>query len=351
MTLERSVVMGKYGSGTVYRRGRIWHVQYYVRGKRITESSHSETKRDAVQLLQRRLARNHAKPVNAEAPTFKLAQERLLADYEQKRRKSNPEERLRHLRPVFGRMDLASIRPVNLMGYVDSRIAAGAAHATVNRELACLKRMMNLMRELELMDSVPVFPRLEEADPRKGFVEEDELQAILKYLPDHVKPIALFGYVTGWRRGEILSRDFAHVSAQSVRLEPGETKNGQGREFPLNARLMAVVDSQRERAAGRIVRPLFFYDSGKRVKDFRGAWSKATRLAGLGDVLFHDLRRSAARNMVQSGIPESVAMKLTGHRTRSVFERYAITDGPQLQREAAKLDAWYERQPERMVAL
>ncbi len=94
--------------------------------------------------------------------------------------------------------------------------------------------------------------------------------------------------------------------------------------------------------AGRIVDALFFHDNGRRVKDFRGAWEGACERAGHPGILFHDLKRSSARNLVRAGVPEHVAMRLIGHLTASIFKRYAIVDEAMLIEGAEKLSELYK---------
>jgi integrase len=114
-----------------------------------------------------------------------------------------------------------------------------------------------------------------------------------------------------------------------VRLEPGMTKNGDGRAFPITPAIRAILEKRQdwtrrcERAQARII-PFVFHRSGNRILSFRRSWAKASAKAGLPGLLFHDLRRSAVRNLERAGISRSVAMKLTGYKTESVYRRYAI---------------------------
>jgi integrase len=98
-----------------------------------------------------------------------------------------------------------------------------------------------------------------------------------------------------------------------------------------------------ERKAERVVPWLFPHLegalSGQRVSDPRKAWESACKAAGLPGLLIHDLRRSAVRNMEQAGVPRSVAMKLTGHKTENVYRRYAIVSDADLDSAAQKLSA------------
>lgn len=179
----------------------------------------------------------------------------------------------------------------------------------------------------------PKFPSIEVHNRRTGFFEEPELRAVLKHLAEHLRPVALFGHLTGWRKGEVLGLQWRQVDpeAGTVRLEPGSTKNYEGRTFPFAAlpELRSLLEHQREttaaleRQTGWII-PWVFHRRGKPIRDFHDAWRAACSKACVPGRLFHDLRRTAVRNLERAGVPRSWAMKLTGHKTESVYRRYAI---------------------------
>jgi len=163
-------------------------------------------------------------------------------------------------------------------------------------------------------------------------------------LPDYLKPIVTFAYYTGWRRGEILSLKWNQVDLKEklIRLYPGSTKSGDGRSIALDGELLETI--QRQWGARKVVTipdqapslcPFVFHHSGKAIKDFRAAWEGALRKTGLSGKIFHDFRRTGVRNMIRAGISEQVAMKISGHKTRSVFDRYDIVNEQDL-KEAAK---------------
>ncbi len=166
-------------------------------------------------------------------------------------------------------------------------------------------------------------------------------------LPEAVRPAATFAYITGWRiDSEVLPLEWRQVDfeAGEIRLDAGTTKNREGRTFPMTAELRVVLERQRattqelQRRQGIVCRKVF-HRSGKPIKSFRVAFRAACREAGCPGRVLHDLRRTAVRNLVRAGIPERVAMQVTGHKTRSVFERYNIVSAGDLRDAGKRLDA------------
>lgn len=173
-----------------------------------------------------------------------------------------------------------------------------------------------------------------ENNTRRGFFEQEQFQAALAHLPDYLRAVFEAAFVVGWRvPSEILTRQWAHLDLKAgvLRLEPGETKNGQGRTFKFKAgsRLHKVLQKQRddtrafERAHARIV-PWVFHHSGSPIRDFRGAWRQACKNAGCPGRVPHDFRRTAVQNLERAGVRRSTAMALVGHKTETIYRRYAI---------------------------
>jgi integrase len=220
--------------------------------------------------------------------------------------------------------------------------------------------MFNLALQAGKLLQKPHFPMLREDNVRKGFFERDQYQAILKHLPPYMRPVVTFAYVTGWRiASEILPLQWRQVDldAGEVRLDPGTTKNREGRVFYLTAELKELLAKQRkeanriQRTRGTTVQHVFFHAertlagaygiaAGNRIagNGFYHAWCRARVEAGCPASIPHDLRRTAIRNMVRAGVPERVAMMLSGHKTRSVFDRYNIVSDGDLRAAAAKLE-------------
>jgi integrase len=329
-----------------------WWIVYWVHGRRIAENAHSSNRADAVRLLKKRTGDAGAgKPVGPELDRTNL--DELLAmveaDYRANSRRSidRVQQAANHLRAFFqGERKARDITSDRITAYAARRLEDSAKSATVNYEMAVLRRAFRLGVRAGKVGIRPEFSMLHVDNARQGFFEPEQYRAVVTHLPDYLKPVAQAAYVTGWRtKSELLTRQWRHVDLTSgwLRLDPGETKNGEGRMFPLTPDLQAVLEGQRDRireiekTTGQIIPWVFIHDDGTRIHDFRGAWAKACRSAGVPGRLVHDFRRTAVRNLERAGVPRSAAMKLTGHKTEAVYRRYAITDSVMLQEAAVKL--------------
>jgi integrase len=329
--------VGARGLGHVYKRGGVWWIKYSVGGVRQFESSRTGVKSEAVKLLQRRTSEaNQGRAVrDAEKTTFADLEKLVLDDYRMNGRKSleTAKRSFKHLRKRLGRFRAIDINAARARAYIAERQQEGAAAATIRKELAALGRALTLAFQDGLIPSRQKLPSIRVQNARTGFFEEDEFQLVMAHLPGHVRPIVEFLYLTGYRVSEALYLTWRQVDFQAgtLRLEAGTTKNSEGRTFayrtlPELAELLNRLradTSAHERAEGVIV-PWVFHRNGKRILSFREAWLQATKKAGLPGKLVHDMRRSAARNLVQAGVPERVIMALCGWKTRSVFDRYNI---------------------------
>jgi len=211
----------------------------------------------------------------------------------------------------------------------------------------------------------PEIPIATEKNARTGFFERAQFEAVRTALPDYLRPMLTVAYVTGWRiKSELLPMEWRQVDfkARTLRLDPGTTKNDKDREFPFTQELETALLAQRayteevERTHGMICRSVFHHD-GEPVRVWRRQWLKALLAVGLAQreigedgtpkkggkiipaVIPHDFRRTAIRNLSRAGVTEAVAMKLCGHETRSVYDRYCIVSGDDLTEAAGKLDA------------
>lgn len=319
--------------------------------------------------------------------TFHEAAEDMLNDYKANRKRTYVDAKRRinkHLAPFFGNKRLSSITTSDIRAFVAKRLAdtylarparrvklrngtwqelpevrRRVSVGEINRELTVLKRMFSLAVEAGKLHHKPRIVLLREDNVRVGFFEREQYEAVLAHLPEGMQPAVTFAYVTGWRiNSEVLPLQWRQVDLRvgEVRLDPGTTKNREGRVFYLTAELHQALKRQRaladeiQREKKMIVQHVFFHRhvtrsgarghfAGRRISahGFYHAWRRARTAAGCPGNIPHDFRRTAIRNMVRAGIPERVAMKLSGHKTRSVFDRYNVVSDGDLRDAASRL--------------
>jgi len=342
--------------GTIYKRSKTFWIKYYCNGKPFFESSKSHKEGEAKKLLKLRegeIAKGKTPGIYFDRVRFDELAKDFLTDYKINQRKSliRAERSVEHLKRQFEGYRVTQITTPKIQKYIESRLDYGASNGTVNRELAALKRMLNLgaKQTPAKVDRVPYIPMLKESNVRKGFFEHGEFIALRNALPAYLQGFVTFGYKVGWRVSEISTLTWNQVDRRQgiVRLEPGETKNDDGRTVYLDDELRQVFNDQWEaRKKGKKLIPYVFLnaDGTDKIKSFRKTWVRAYKDAKIGKRLFHDLRRTAVRNMVRAGIPEGVVMKISGHKTRSVFERYNIVNDADLQLAAQKQETYLKSQ-------
>jgi len=327
------------GTGCVYQRpdSSVFWIKYSRNGKDFRESTHTNNQRKAEKMLKRRLA-------ELETETFPgLHTERIRVDefaddffreYRINNRKSLDDAEARwnlHLKPFFAAMRAVDVSSGLIARYVDTRQQEGAANATINRELAALRRMFRLAQQATppKVIRIPAFPKLKESNARTGFLtdkQREDLGNQCSRIGLWLRTMYEVGCTFGWRVSEVKALQVRHVDlgARTIRLDPGTTKNGQGRvvKYQRGSVLCELLKACMEsKSADDFV---FTRENGKPVRDFRKTWAKVTKAAGIPGLLFHDLRRTAARDLRRAGVGEGLIMQIGGWRTRSVFDRYAI---------------------------
>lgn len=339
--------------GTIYKRGKTYWIKYYQNGKPFFESSKSKKKMVANSLLKQRegdISQGKIPGVYFDKVTFDELAEDFLADYRINKRKSitRAEISAKQLKKQFEGYRASQITTPKIKAYIECRLDAEAANGTINRELAALKRMLNLgaKQTPPKVDRVPYIPMLRENNTRTGFFEHVEFLALRDELPEYLKGLVTFAYKTGWRISEVTGLTWKQVDRDNgiVRLETGETKNDEARTIYLDDELQEIFHEQWD--TRRNLLPYVFLNEKRtdRVKRFSKSWKTACKNAKIGYRLFHDLRRTAVRNMIRSGIPERVAMMVSGHKTRSVFDRYNIVSDTDLKAASRRQESYLKSQ-------
>lgn len=354
--------------GSVFKRNRIWWIKFYKDGRPHRESSGSTKKSDAERLLKLRegaVAKGEPISLKAERITIDELLDDVILDYEANVKSLDMVKlSASKVKAFFGGLRASQITTAHVNAYITkrrgmtTRRGGPPSDASINRELSLLKRAYSLAKTSTPPKalSAPHIRLLRENNAREGFIEREEYLALKAALPSHVKPILTMGYFTGMRLGEILGLRWSQVDLQRrlVRLEASDTKTRTARTIPLAEELyqaLAELKAQRD-WHWPDVKQVFVRD-GQPIKGFKRAWQTACVAVGLGKkekregkvvyrgLLFHDLRRSAVRNLIRSGVPERVAMQISGHKTRSVFDRYNIVSESDLERAARSLDAFH----------
>jgi integrase len=340
------------GDGSIYQRGKMWWICYWRDGKRYREPGGDN----------KTVAKNRLKEVRREimAGTFLSPQQRavtvddLLDDLAVHLKNkgaassSKASSHMKALRVQLGSFRATSLNTSDVERYQAARLEAGKARATVNRECELLRQAYRRASRVTppKVNAVPYVPMLKVENARQGFLSRADFGALAAQLPDvDVRDFVEWFWWTGMRPGEIRqltwemldretptsSTDGKRTTTWALHLDPKAAKTRKGRSIAITegGPLREIID--RRLARRRFDCTLIFHRTskgkvGQPVKDFAKQWRAALRAAKLpGGLVPYDLRRTALRNMVRGGTDYTVAMKISGHRTRSTFDRYNIT--------------------------
>lgn len=353
----------KVPSGSVYRpvykdrhgercTSRIWWCCYYVQGKPVRESCQTEDCNEAKKFLRGRLATADLHKLSQDRVTVGQLLDLVLEDYKTHNRGSLPDLKSKiesRLGPFFGKMKAAQLGTIDIKGYQTARLRERAAPASVNRELAVVRRALNLgaHHDPPLVSHVPRFDFLPVDNAREGTITHDQYQALRDALPRHARCALVIAYHCGCRRGEIFKVERRHIDFHDKRiLMPGRTtKNRQPKYIPIYGdmaeEIKAAMDESDAEAceAKRKPCPYLIQWRGQAVSSLYTAWDKACKALGLEGTLLHDMRRVAATNMIEAGLSEHEAMEITGHKTPEIFRRYHIVSAKRMAVNAEKLAA------------
>ena len=275
-----------------------------------------------------------ARTFGPQGPTLGELSDAYLQDYQvrQFRSQSTARGRIAHLVACFGRdARAAALTTYQIRQYQLARRAAGAATGTINRETSALHRMGTLAVHWGWLDTVPGFPdRLRENPPRQGFFEHPEYLAVRAHLPAPWQDILDLAYYSGWRKNEILGLTWDEIDEAGgvIRLSLARSKTLVGRILPISQPIAEAL--ARRRARRDPDSSLVFHRDGIPIRRWRTAWRTACQAAGVPTRFLHDCRRTAARNLIRASVPERVAMLLTGHKSRAIFDRYNIINEQEL---------------------
>lgn len=336
----------QYGTGGVRERGGRFYIRYSDGAGKQREEFGGESEAAAKRLLAQRVGEIAAGAGPAKATgdvTVGECLDLLLADY-RRRGKDSRDAKWRiegKIRPLIGHQRATRFGHQQAWGYVDARRGDGVKDATINRELSLIRRSLRMAAsdEYGMLAKAPKIPMLDEGDNvRTGFLTPAEYGRMRDALPDYLRPLLCVAYYTGLRRGTLLSLrlDQVDLAAGLIWVSRVQTKNRRSQTAPIVAGEMrrfcelAVANNRR----------YLFEREGNQILSFKNAWTMARVEAGLPNLRFHDLRRTAVRDWLAAGANQGTVMAISGHKTVSMLQRYNIIEAADIQK-AAKL-----REPE-----
>ena len=381
------------GDGRKFLRGQNWWIAIYVDGRELRESAKTRDEETAEKYLRNRIKEVHAHELDPKKPfltqrdrkrNINSLMDSLKKDYEI-RGKWNPQvsTNFKHVREAFGVTKALNLKADDVDNYIQQRLAAGYAKASINRST-------QLLHQAYAFAEFPM-PRIrhlsEKGNERRGFFTEPDVRRVCSSLSSELADFVLFAWLTGMRKGEIASLRWEDLDGDELVLRGENSKNGEDRVIPFEGELAEVIGRRKAARQFRVKDEVkasvyIFHREGEPIRDFRKSWARACCMAGMGRMIcpkcsemvdaerkcekcgatwkldeltyrgriMHDFRRTAVRDMVRAGVPETVAMSISGHKTRSIFDRYNISDKRD-KREALRATELYRQQQSQELAL
>lgn len=333
--------------GSVYLRGKTYWIKFYRDGKPVRESAKTEKASEAKDLLKQRLGESvTGKYVGLPASRIRMEGlfQMVIDDYVRYDRRDLYQVRYRiklHLNPRLGHMKAAQFGTDQINQYISYRKQERAQNSTINRELSIIRRAFSLASQQHppKVEHIPPISKLPEDNVRTGFIEHEQYERLRNRLRRAVTPLVI-GYHLGLRKGAILGLEWSMIDlkAAELRLPARLSKNKKAQTCPLYGELLEHLKQRRAETPATC--KWVCNDDGKPIKSFKGEWEAAVKDCGMPGMIFHDLRRSAVRNMVRAGVPEIVAMAMSGHKTKAIFDRYNIVSGRDIRDAAGAMERY-----------
>jgi integrase len=396
------------GSGCILERpkdsGNFW-ISYYYHGEEQRESARkvlgklTVTRREAEQLLKTRIGEIAVGRFTG-LERERLTVGELLTDYithlQTTGRKAiaTAKSCVRQLYIEFSDVRAVDLKPPQIRTWMNRCLEEGKAPGYVVQLTSRLRSALSLAHKEGRVAAVPYIPTITLNNVRQGFVAPADFEPFVAALPSPYDDVARFAYQTGWRRGEVLGLQWPNVDFRAGEIRLGDTKNGDGRVVPMywqdehgQRHMLAFAQVLEKRRRERALTPWVFHRNGKPVDRFEGPWRQAARAVGLpymgcpdcprmpqtasllalhlvedhgatreaalaqakqikkASQILHDFRRSAVKNMIDAGVPEVVAMKISGHRSFTTFQRYNIRNLRDVAAGLRRTEVYVQAQP------
>jgi len=312
----------------IYPRGRVWYLDYSLGGRRVRRRVGTSKKMAELALKEVELRIVKAQHLGIVEPE-KLLFEKLCEKYmdfakANKAVKSYERDRfsVTRLSKTFAGQLIVEIKAEDLERYKTMR-REEVAPATVNRELSLIKHMFNKALQWGYLpeNQLRSVMKLREPSGRTRYLDEAEIDLLLRCCAEHIKPIVLMALNTGMRKGEILRLTWAHVDMVNGLITVWASKNNESRQVPINSTLYDILLTLKSNS--RADCPVFLGTGGGPVRNLDHAFEGARKRAGLKDFRFHDLRHTFASHLAMKGVDIRTLAQLLGHKTITMTMRYS----------------------------
>ena len=314
------------------KRGNTWWMSFMYQGQQVRRSTGTTAKRLAeaifgqvkVQIIEGRF---FEKPKTQQRTVTELL-DRYLSEHAARRGNYRRElTSVKTIKAFFGNPTLDHITPKRIVAYKNHRYTEGVKPATINRELATLKKAFNLARrEWEWCTDNPVcrVSMEQENNTRDRWLTLEEEQRLLNSASPWLRELMLFAIHSGMRMGEILGLTWVGVDLFRRTVTVFKSKNGERRTIPLNQTALALL---KHKYGNRSVDTELVFPSEAQTRLNASNISRSLNLAlekaKMTDFHFHDLRHTCATRMVQAGVDLYKVQRLLGHKSPIMTQRYA----------------------------
>lgn len=355
---------GKTG-GRYYLRGGRWWIAYWNGEKEIRESAgRFADEKQAAKLLESQLKKVAAAEISNQifTPPKKKNVSEVLDQFEDRYKlvgkyHAQLRSEVKFVRERFGSMSCKQITENLLREWQLEMKDAGAANGSINKKLWVLLKALKMAK----LPTPSVAKLSTVGTARQGFFEPHELRHVLSILPGYLADAVLCCWLTGWRAGEVMGKkklfvvntekvhkfvpglQWSDVHGNMLTLPAEKSKNREARKCPITGELAELIE-RREKLKMPGCSMIFHRGDGSPIGDYHHVWKRATKLAGCEGRVVHDLRRSRVRALTRAGVPETVAMRLTGHRTRKVFDAYNISSETDLMDAQQRTEVYLQQQ-------
>jgi integrase len=326
-----------------YQRGSVWYIDYSFNGRRVRSKVGRSKKMAELALKEIELKKVKRKYLGIAEPRQILFEDlaKQYLEYSKNSKSSrtyvSDQSIIRKLAAQFWDRMIGDISMLDVEKYRNRR-RKEVSTSTVNREIACLKHMLNKAVDWGYLADNPLrsMKLFKEPPGRVRYLTERELSRLLNYCPDKLRSIVIVALNTGMRKGEILNLKWQDIDLNHRLITIKQTKNNEIRTIPINDTLHAELRSMNRELDSQYV---FVNErTGKPYTDVKTSFKTARKRAGIDDFHFHDLRHTFASRLVMAGENIRTVQELLGHKDIKMTMRYSHLSTAHKQNAVRKLD-------------